>query len=96
MRFKDELALTGDGDAIWRRVSDLEAIPTYWPAIGSIDILRTDGTGSVASIEFVFGGIGRDGQFRTCQTDSSRVVAAGAGVPSQLCPRGCFAYLSCE
>ena len=56
MRFRDELALVGDSDAIWRRVSDLDAIPTYWPAIRSIGNLRGDGAESTASIEFVFGG----------------------------------------
>jgi hypothetical protein len=56
VRFKEELALTGDGDAIWRRVSDLGAIPTYWPAIRSVEVLRGDETGPTASIEFVFGG----------------------------------------
>ncbi|MDA4113970.1 MAG: SRPBCC family protein [Thaumarchaeota archaeon] len=56
MRFKDELALTGDGDAIWRRVSDLGAIPTYWVAIRSVEFVRRDEDESIVNIEFVFGG----------------------------------------
>jgi hypothetical protein len=56
VHFKDELALADGGDAIWQRVSNLKVIPTYWPAIRSVDSLRTDGTDSTASIEFVFGG----------------------------------------
>ena len=57
MRFKDELALTGDGDAIWRRVSDLGAIPTYWVAIRSgSSSCAGHGDESIVNIEFVFGG----------------------------------------
>jgi hypothetical protein len=56
VRFKDELALTGDGDAIWRRVSDLGAIPTYWLAIRSVEFVRRDQAESIVSIEFAFGG----------------------------------------
>ena len=56
MRFKDSVALNGDDEIIWSRVSNVEEIPNYWPAVRSLEFVGGNEKESIAKIEFAFGG----------------------------------------
>jgi hypothetical protein len=56
VRFKDGIALNGSEGAIWSRVSNLEAISAYWPAIISVQLQGSDAGRSRALVRFSFGG----------------------------------------
>lgn len=58
MRFKDSVALVADEELVWRRVSDLQAIPLYWTEIESVQVLKEDGRLISARVEFASGGSG--------------------------------------
>lgn len=59
MRFLDDMALDADSEVVWRRASDLQAMPTYWPAIRSVEVLRSAEDGFKARIGFTFGGVSK-------------------------------------
>jgi ribosome-associated toxin RatA of RatAB toxin-antitoxin module len=58
MRFREELSLTADEDAVWKRVSDVTSIPSYWHGTKSLEIIGTRGSEISAQVQFAFGGRG--------------------------------------
>ncbi len=58
MRFAERREIGGDPAAVWARVSDLGAIPTYWHGTREFRV-RQEGDKTVADVIFAFGGKGR-------------------------------------
>jgi uncharacterized membrane protein len=55
MRFKDDIALTDDGDHVWKRASDLKAMPRYWQEIKAVEVLRVEDSETIARFQFGMG-----------------------------------------
>ena len=73
MRFVERLEFSGDPGEVWRRLSNLEAIPTYWHGTREITFTKS-GEKTIANIVFAFGGKGKaevivDSQERTLILD---------------------------
>jgi len=71
MEFVESLVLIDGPDEVWKRVSDVEAIPKYWHGTSSIQITERKNSGVLSIVVgFAFGGKGRaevsvDDQTRT-------------------------------
>lgn len=57
MRFVERCEFGGDPGEVWARVSDLDAIPTYWHGTREISVTREGGK-TRAEVVFAFGGKG--------------------------------------
>jgi hypothetical protein len=55
VRFKDDIALTGDADLVWKRASDLKWMPRYWRDIKSLEVLRVEGSETIVRFQFDVG-----------------------------------------
>ncbi|HKM76701.1 MAG TPA: SRPBCC family protein [Candidatus Bathyarchaeia archaeon] len=60
MQFTESLKFTHTPDEVWKRASDVEAIPRFWHGTKSIQIVEKKPTGSLdVSVRFAFGGVGK-------------------------------------
>jgi hypothetical protein len=55
MRFKHDIALTGDGALVWKRASDLKWMPRYWAEIRSLKVLRVENSETIARLQLDMG-----------------------------------------
>jgi ribosome-associated toxin RatA of RatAB toxin-antitoxin module len=53
------LDFSGDPEAVWVRVSDVERIPEYWHGTKALKVVERQGGKVVADARFAFGGSGR-------------------------------------
>ncbi len=58
MRFLERLEFGGDPSEVWKRVSNVEAIPTYWHGTRALTATKS-GEKTMADVVFAFGGKGR-------------------------------------
>ena len=58
MKFVERREFLGDPDELWKRVSNIEMIPTYWHGTRELIIKRSEGK-VTAAVVFAFGGRGR-------------------------------------
>lgn len=58
MRFTERQEFSGDPSEVWKRVSDLEAIPIYWHGTKELKVTRS-GEKTTADVVFAFGGKGK-------------------------------------
>ena len=60
MQFTESLKFTDTSDEVWKRASDVEAIPHFWHGTTSIQIIGKKPAGSLeVSVRFAFGGAGK-------------------------------------
>jgi len=60
MQFTESLKFTDTSDEVWKRASDVEAIPHFWHGTKSIQIIGKKSSGSLdVSVRFAFGGAGK-------------------------------------
>ncbi len=60
MQFTGSLKFTPAPDEVWKRASDVEAIPHFWHGTKSIQIIEKKPSGSLdVSVRFAFGGAGK-------------------------------------
>ena len=58
MRFEESLKCEGDPGEVWRRVSAVRDIPSYWHGTRSLDVVGEEGGVVRAKVRFAFGGSG--------------------------------------
>jgi len=60
LQFTESLNLTQDPSEVWKRASDVEAIPRFWHGTKSVRIVETKSLGSLdVVVNFAFGGAGK-------------------------------------
>jgi len=60
MQFTESLKFTPAPDEVWKRASDVEAIPHFWHGTKSIQIVEKKASGSLeVAVRFAFGGAGK-------------------------------------
>ena len=60
LRLTDSIGLNADEDLVWRKVSDIQNLPTFSPAVQAVRSVSTDpGGNSRAEVDLVHGGQGR-------------------------------------
>ena len=58
MRFEERLEFEGGAAEVWKRVSSIREIPTYWHGTRSLDVVGEEGDKVHVKVRFAFGGSG--------------------------------------
>jgi hypothetical protein len=58
VHFESSVGLVADEELVWKRTSDVEKMPLYWPSVSSFSVQITDGPLRYAVVSFARGGKG--------------------------------------